>query len=47
MCEFGFDKKYRLVRHLGKGASAEVYLTERCKDKKLFAAKMIKLKKTF
>ena len=34
-----------MVKELGKGASAEVHLVERLSDKKLFAAKIISIKK--
>lgn len=44
MCELGFQSKYRTIRQLGKGATAEVYLVSRLSDKKLFAAKIISIR---
>jgi hypothetical protein len=44
MCELGFENKYRKIKMLGKGSSAEVHLVERVSDKKLFAAKIISIK---
>jgi serine/threonine protein kinase len=44
MCELGFDIRYKSLKVLGKGATAEVFLVERISDKKLFAAKIISIK---
>lgn len=44
MCELGFDTKYRIIKMIGKGATATVHLVERVSDGKLFAAKIISLK---
>lgn len=34
MCELGFEAKYRKIKVLGKGATAEVHLVERVSDGK-------------
>jgi hypothetical protein len=41
LCELGFYQKYKLIKLLGKGATAQVQLVERISDKKTFAAKII------
>lgn len=46
LCEIGFDEKYVVLKELGKGATAKVYLVERKIDRKRFAAKIISLKTT-
>jgi serine/threonine protein kinase len=46
MCELGFFRKYKIVKRLGRGATADVDLVQRLSDKKLFAAKIISLKKS-
>lgn len=44
ICELGFFKKYKSLKKLGRGATADVYLVQRISDKKLFAAKIISIK---
>ena len=44
MCELGFQTKYKLIRELGKGATAVVHLIQRVSDGKKFAAKIISIK---
>jgi serine/threonine protein kinase len=44
MCELGFYKKYKIIKRLGHGATANVDLVQRVADKKLFAAKVISIK---
>lgn len=44
MCELGFQSKYKIIKQLGKGATAEVHLVMRLSDKKYFAAKIISIK---
>lgn len=40
----GFMKKYKIIKLIGKGATADVHLVQRNSDKKLFAAKIISIK---
>lgn len=40
----GFEEKFAIIKELGKGATAKVYLVERRIDKRLFAAKIISIK---
>jgi serine/threonine protein kinase len=44
LCELGFEEKFRVVRELGKGATAKVYLVERVADGRAFAAKVISIR---
>ncbi len=38
--QIGINEYYKTIKALGKGVSAEVYLTERLSDGKLFAVKV-------
>lgn len=38
--QIGIQEYYKTIKHLGKGVSADVYLTERISDKKQFAIKV-------
>ncbi len=44
LCEIGFEEKFKIIKELGKGATAKVYLVERFSDQRLFAAKVISIK---
>lgn len=44
LCEIGFEEKFKIIKELGKGATAKVYLVERLSDSRLFAAKIISIK---
>ena len=39
----GFEKQFNLIEQIGKGAMAKVYLIERIRDRKKFAAKIVSL----